>query len=274
LKLKLFLCWLVAAGCLFAQQAMNDQRILELAGLGVANAEIQRLINAAPTVDFYLTPSATDQLMKAGVSAETIKLMAARQNGGVAEVKRSFAQTTSETRETPNVQQPAVAPERLQVLDIGVYYRTAPGPWTQLLPEVVNWKTGGVLKTAVTAGIVRGDLNGRINGGASKTRLASNVEILVKCPEGTEITEYQLLKLRRHSNSREFRTVTGGILHVSGGSNRDLLPFDPKNMAHRSYTISLSALGDGQFGILPPGSYQSHSASAQLGKMYTFSISE
>jgi hypothetical protein len=126
----------------------------------------------------------------------------------------------------------------------------------------------------VTAGVVRGDLNGRINGGASKTHLASTVEILVKCPEGTEITEYQLLKFRRHSNSREFRTVTGGILHVSGGSNRDVLPFEPKSIAQRSYTIPLSAFGAGQFGLLPPGSYESHSASAQLGKMYTFSISE
>jgi hypothetical protein len=140
LKLKLLFCGFVAAFSLFAQQPMTNQRVLELAGLGVADAEIQRLVNAAPSVDFYLAPGATDQLLKAGVSADTIKLMAARQNGRVADVEHAFARTTSEIQETPKGQQPTPAPDRSSVLDIGVYYRTAPGPWTQLMPEVVNWR--------------------------------------------------------------------------------------------------------------------------------------
>ena len=36
-------------------------------------------------------------------------------------------------------------------------------------------------------------------------------------PEGTAITEYQLLRLRDAKDGREFRTVTGGVMHVSGG---------------------------------------------------------
>jgi hypothetical protein len=54
---------------------------MELVKSGVTQSEIQRLIVSAPSVDFLLTPAATDQLMKAGVSDDTIKIMAARESG-------------------------------------------------------------------------------------------------------------------------------------------------------------------------------------------------
>jgi hypothetical protein len=38
--------------------------------------------------------------------------------------------------------------------------------------------------------------------------------------------------------------------------------------------IQPSGLGPGEYGFLPPGSAMSSSASAQLGKMYTFHLLE
>jgi|SRR6266850_900734 len=170
---------------------------------------------------------------------------------------------------TPVFSQEKLGPS--PVGEIGVYFQRD-GKWIDLPPEVINWKSGGILKEIGTAFIVKGDLNGRIRGGSSRTHLNQPTELLVYATEGTAITEYQLLKLRTHSNSREFRTVTGGVLHVSGGSERDLLEFEGKHIAQRSWTISLENLKPGEYGLMPPGVSESRSASAQLGKIYTFSI--
>jgi hypothetical protein len=98
--------------------------------------------------------------------------------------------------------------------------------------------------------------------------------LLVYAPEGRQITEYQLIKLRTHSNAREFRVVTGGIFNVHGDSDRDDLPFDSQHIAIGTWTISLSELKAGEYGLLPPGLAEAQSASAQFGKMYTFTVVE
>ena len=144
--------------------------------------------------------------------------------------------------------------------EVGVYYKKG-DLWADLAPEVANFKTGGVLKTIGTAGIVKGDVNGHINGPHSNTQLKTPVKILIYTPEGTAITEYQLLRLREQKGSREFRTVTGGVLHVSGGATRDLIPFESKKIAARTYQIVLPSLGAGNFGILPPAGGDSTSVS-------------
>jgi hypothetical protein len=170
------------------------------------------------------------------------------------------------------------AQERLgppPVDEVGVYFQKN-GTWIDVPPEVINWKTGGVLRTIGTIGIVKENINGRIVGKGSKTRnLNQPVELLVYSHEGTAITEYQLLRLHTHSNSREFRTVTGGVFHVSGGSEGDTLEFESKHIAQRTWTITFE---ESQVRRVRPhatgGLRESRSPSAQLGKIYTFSIAE
>jgi hypothetical protein len=210
-----------------------------------------------------------------GVSEDIIKVMAARENG-------TDPQFTPTARALPTQFQPrgtaiplqsAQPPSGPALMEVGAYYEQN-GGWVEMMPEVVNWKSGGVIKTISTVGIVKGDLNGRLRNGKSKTQLASPIKLLVYCPEGTQITEYQLIRLRTHSNAREFRTVTGGIFHVSGDSNRDDLPFNSDHIAVRTYTVPLAGLKAGEYGLLPPGAIEARSASAQLGKMYTFTVVE
>ncbi|HWE51114.1 MAG TPA: hypothetical protein VG273_15080 [Bryobacteraceae bacterium] len=155
--------------------------------------------------------------------------------------------------------------------DAGVYAKSPTGQWDEIEPEIVNWKTGGVAKSAFSYGIVKGDINGHVKGGKSKTKLGSN-EILVVALEGVSITEYQLLRMREHSESREFRAATGGVLHQSGGSDRDVLDFDHKKVANRTFLVTLPAAAkDGEYGLLPPGAVVSKSATS-LGKVYSFRI--
>ena len=168
---------------------------------------------------------------------------------------------------------PVVAAKANPTLDIGVYIKKE-GKWTEVLPEVVNWKTGGVLKSIASAGIVKGDMNGNVQGPNSRNSAKTPLEFMVITAEGVAITEYQLIRMRPNKNYREFRTVTGGIMHVEGGATRDLVPFEQKKTASRTFEIILPAtMGAGEYGFLPPGAVTSAS-SASLGKMYTFRVIE
>ena len=158
--------------------------------------------------------------------------------------------------------------------EVGVYYKDKAGAWTALMPEIVNFKTGGVMKKFVSSGIIKGDVNGHVNGKHAKAELTFPVELAIYVPEGTAITEYQLLRLRESGDAREFRSVTGGVVHASGGATRDSVDFNSTKLAPRVYQITLeSALGKGEFGLLPPGSTGS-SNMASSGKIYSVSILE
>jgi len=152
--------------------------------------------------------------------------------------------------------------------EVGVYAKKQ-GQWVEVPPELVYWKSGGVLKTIATAGIRHGDVNGHVQGASSHTSFASPLELLIIAPEGVALTEYQLLRLRGNKDNREFRTVTGGILHAQSGSERDLVPFDGKKIASRMYEVTFpSAAGSGEYGVLPPGS------NSGSGKIYSFRMAE
>jgi hypothetical protein len=163
---------------------------------------------------------------------------------------------------------PAAGP----VSEIGVY-RKVSGEWKQLEPEVVNVKSGGVGKSFLTGGLVKPDINAHLDGAHSNNEARTPVEFLIYVAEGVGITEYQLIRLHEQKNSREFRTVTGGVMHVSSGATRDLVQFEGKKIANRTYVIDLGSIGAGEFGFLPPGAVLS-SSGGSVGKMYTFHVIE
>jgi len=187
-------------------------------------------------------------------------------------VNKGSAASSARTPNTANTVAPDADADVPQGADIGAYYKKA-GRWEEILPEVVNWKTGGVMKSFASAGIVKGDVNGRITGTNSRNSVTSPLEVVIYAPEGVAITEYQLLHLRQEKDSREFRTVTGGVMHVSGGATRDIVPFEGKKVAPRMYRILLPNLGAGEYGFLPPGAVGSAN-SASIGKMYTIHVIE
>jgi hypothetical protein len=230
-------------------QGLDNDAIVKMVNAGLGTDVIVTMVQTQPG-NYKMGVNETIALKTAGVPDKVIAAMAAK---ATAPVQRPV--------DTDNAH------------EVGVYYQKD-GEWKDLLPEVVNWKTGGVMKNIASVGLVKGDINGNIQGTASRTKLASPVDILIYAPEGVAVTEYQLIKLRENKGYREFRTVTGGVMHVSGGSTRDLIPFEGKKIANRTFGISLTNLKPGEYGILPPGLNSSSSAGAQLGKMYTFSIVE
>ena len=248
------------------------QDIIKLSKAGISDDTIIEQIRAKHQ-SFDLSTDQLLQLKEARVSERVIQVMINPQSNG---------NSTNAAGVTKPVVQPTVAsanaattaktePNPLPT-DIGVYAKLKDA-WIEVMPEVVNWKTGGVVKSVATVGVVKGDVNGHVNGPASPNHLTTPVQFLIVLPDGVAITEYQLLRLHPHSNSREFRTVTGGVFHVSGGATRDLLPFDSKKIAPRTYQVSFGSSA-GQYGFLPPGAVMSSNAAASSGKIYSFAIVE
>lgn len=161
----------------------------------------------------------------------------------------------------------------LPVTEVGVYYKKG-DQWAELFPEIVNWKTGGVLKGVASAGIVKGDVNGQIPGLHSRNSVETSLEFLIHTPEGVSITEYQLLRLRTQKEAREFRTVRGRSPSVPGSATGDLIPFEATRVANRSFLVVLPSLAAGEYGFLLSRAVMSSHSSSSLGKVYTFRIPE
>jgi hypothetical protein len=163
--------------------------------------------------------------------------------------------------------------------EVGVY-EVLKGKLVTIEPEIVNWRTGGVVKNAVTLGLDKGHVNGTVAGPHSKLNvtsvpfgMAGPVEFYIRCLEGNSASEYQLLRFWEKSDRREFRSVTGGVLHASGGAEDNVIAFKFEKIAPRTYKIELPSISMGEYGFLAPGA----AASADLasrGKIYTFRIIE
>jgi len=252
------LVFLAFCPLLVAQQSLNNDSVVALVKAGLSEDLIVSTINASQGT-YDTSAAGLIALKTAGASDKVVSAIVMKASGA-----------------TPVAPSAAASGSKLPagIDDVGVYYKDKSGAWTSLMPEIVNFKTGGVLKGIATAGMVKGDINGHIQGGHAKTALTLPVVFAIYVPEGTAITEYQLLRFHVSGNSREFRSVTGGVMHVSGGATRDAIEFQPDKIAQRVYQITVApGTGKGEYGILPPGSYGS-SNMGSAGKIYSVSVAE
>ena len=233
-----------------AQEPLSNESIQKMAKAGLGDDVIVSMIQNQPG-HYDLNPDTLVSLKNAGLSDKVLAAMAAKNAAPAAEK----------------------ATDQYDDLEIGVYHKVK-DVWTIIATEPVNWKTGGVLKTFASQGIVKGDINGRLQGAASATKMNTPLEFLIKAPDGVEATDFQLVRLHVKSDAREFRTVTGGVFHSSGGSTRDAIPFEQKRIAKRTYKITLpDTAPPGEYAFLAPGLTGS-SASGSTGKAYTFHLVE
>ena len=158
--------------------------------------------------------------------------------------------------------------------EIGVYYKDKDESWIPLKTELVQYKSGGWLKSAATHDIVKQDLNGHVNGPKSPLALDTGVQILIYTPPGTQPEEYEFVRFREHASGREFRVKTGGVFHSETGSNRDEIEFHSQKIGKQLYAFTVPKdIEKGEYGVLPPGSSNTPGL-ATAGKIFTFSIRE
>ncbi len=254
----LAIVFLLVCAILSAQQAQTNDSIIKMVKAGLSDDLIVTTINGTPG-NFDTSADGLIALKGAGVSDKIVGAMVAKSNAPAA---------------PPVVAAPMASGLPAGIDEVGVYYKDKTGAWTELMPEIVNFKTGGALKSFATNGIIKQDMNGHVAGPKGKTTVTFPVVFAVYVPEGTAITEYQLLRLRPNGDSREFRSVTGGVVHTSGGATRDSVDFKGEKIAPRVYQITMdSTLGKGEYGLLPPGAVGS-SNMASSGKIYAVSVLE
>jgi len=247
---------------LVAQDALTNDSVVKMLKAGLSEDLVVAAINSKPG-NYDTSVDGMIALKSAGASDKVISAIVLKGTGAAPAPAMAAPAAATGSGLPPGID------------EVGVYYQDKTGAWTALMPEVVNFKTGGVLKSLATNGLIKGDINGHLQGPTAKTVLTLPVTFAVYVPEGTAITEYQLLRLRPSGGqSREFRSITGGIVHASGGAARDAVAFDSTKLAPRVYTITLKQdAGKGEYGILPPGATSS-SNMASGGKMYTISVPE
>jgi hypothetical protein len=258
-RLPMLICLLLVALLnAFAQpgKPITNKDVLEMIKAGLPESTIVLAIQKGP-VQLDTSPMALVELKNGGATPKILDVVV---NPGAGNATVSPVATNG----NPG-------------LEIGIYLKKS-GDWMPIPPEIVNWKTGGTLKSIASAGVVKKDLNGNIDGPSSKTSVKTPVELLIVTAEGIAPEEYQLIRLRLNKDFREFRSVTGGILNQRSGAMRDLIPFEAKKSSPRQYILVIPpSLGAGEYGLLPPGaggSSTTGAVSAQYGKMYTFHIVE
>src|SRR5919109_272077 len=240
-----------AVGQELSKRKLTNKDVIDMVSLGLGEDVILEKIHSAPETDFATDLESLKALKEAHVSDPVIRAMIN---------PKAAAAPAASNAAAPNPDVPE---------DIGVYLRDR-GKLVEVTPEVVGWKTGGMLKSMATYGLTKGHVNGTVQGPKSALQVGNDAEFVVKCPEGTALTEYQLLRLDMKGDRREFRAMTGGIIHASGGAEKNAEKFDYEKVASRVFKIKLPPLKKGEYGILPPGSTSGNVASA--GKLYTFGI--
>ena len=230
---------------------MSNDTVLRMHNAGLADDLILQTIAAQPG-RYDTTPDALITLKEAGISDPVLTAMSNKQRHQISG--------------TP------IAPIELSpVNEIGVYYKATNGSWQRMESEIVHIKSSGFIKSTVTRGIIKEDRNGVVSGTEAKLLLPRPCDFLIYTADGTDGTEYDLLQFRLNGKDREFRTLTGGIIHSTGGAQRDEVPFAPVRIAPHTFTFSIPRdTPGGEYGILPPGTGNVTNG----GKIYTFAISE
>jgi hypothetical protein len=253
-KCYLAIAFLAFCPFLVAQQALNNDSVVKLVKAGLSEDLIVTMINSSPGT--YDTSANGLIALKSGGASDKVLLAIANKASGAA----------------PRATSAAASGLPPGIDDVGVYYKDKTGAWVSMLPEIVNFESSGKLKNIFSAGIVKGDLNGRIDGSRAKLNATLPIAFAVYLSENVEITQYQLLRLHPDANTREFLSASGGVLHTSAGATRDAIEFQPDKLAPRLYQITLpSSAWSGEYGLLAPGT-TAGSNKENAGKIYTVSV--
>lgn len=264
---RAFLALIFLAICtlMAAQEALNNDAVIKLVKAGLSDDLIVDTINASPG-KYDTSADGLIALRSAGADSKVISAVLMKSAGGAPAPAAAVPAAATAAPKAPSLP-PGIT-------EVGVYWKDRSGAWKQVLPEIVDFRSGGIIKNIATADVVKKDINGRIEGAHSRINASFPVELAVYVPEGTEITDYQLLRLHVKGEARVFRSVTGRVrvLHSSDSAPPDSIEFQIGKLAPRVYEITLQAgLGRGEYGLLPPGDYGSENAGSS-GRIYAVSV--
>jgi hypothetical protein len=283
---KVLLVILLFSPILPAQQTLDNDAVIKLARAGLSDDLLITTIKASPGY-YDVSPNGLIALKTAKLSDKVVEAILLKANGespnsapaAPSGLGMGTAPSPGATSTGAGAPFGAAAASQARALpaginDVGVYYKDASGAWVSMLPEIVIFESTGKLKNIASAGIMKGDLNGKIEGSRSKVNASLPLAFAVYLPETVDITGYVLLRLHPGGDARTFLSASGGLLHTQAGAQRDEVEFQPEKLAPRLYQITLPAIeGMGEYGLLAPGS-QTTANKETSGKIYTVSVVE
>jgi len=269
-KYILAVLFLAICPLLIAQQALNNDSVIKLVKAGLSDDLIVTTINGSAG-SYDISADGLIALKTAGASDKVVAAIVAKVSAASQPTPPPIPPLTPMPAQTPA----ATSNIPAGVDSVGIYYESNDGSWQEVITEAVTRKTGGFLKSMATDGLIKGDINGNLKGPSSRLKLTLPAKFIFYVPEGRSPGEYELVRFHAHEKDREFRSVTGGIIHQSSGAAKDSVNFDSKKIAPRIYEITLGQdVGRGEYGFLAPTDTGNMGSVASSGKMYTFSIME
>ena len=230
---------------------MSNDTVLRMHQASLADDLILQTIATQPG-KYDTSPEALIALKKAGLSDPVLAAMSNK-------ARRQITGT------------PPAEIQISPVNEIGVYLKDKNGQWQPMESEAVHVKSGGFVKSTLTHNIIKEDRNGVVSGREASLLLPRPIEFLIYTPDGVTASEYELVRFRLNSKDREFRVLTGGVIHSTGGAQRDDVPIKLTKVGPRAWSFRLASDTPGaEYGILPPGTGNVTNG----GKIYTFAISE
>lgn len=244
----LFMALLTGVAVAHGQVALENRDVIKMAKSGLTEEVILSVVQAQPGT-YDTSPDALIALKNSGVTDHVIAAM--------------------------TIKGPAVVLNDYDGLETGVYYKNREKTeWTRVPSERVYAKSGGAFKSLATHGIIKQDMNGRLDGQKSELGLSAPYQFLIVTPEGLDATDFTLVELNQKKDDREFRTRTGGVFHSSEDVGKAAVPFEQKRLARHTFAITLpKGVGKGEYAFLAAG-LSGSSATGSRGKAYTFHVTE
>ena len=249
-----FSLFLLIAAAAIGQETLTNEGVINLVKSGMSEDLIMNVISKQ-AASFALGAGDLVGLKNAGVSERIITAMVNKSGGASAPTPTGPSAPASPFGGKTNVNEP------------GIFYKKS-NEYLELLAEDVNWKTSGALKSIASAGIIKKDLKGNINGPSSRNFLQNPVEIVIAPPAGLSINDYILLPMKPGKGVREFEV---GPVNQQSGVAKGAVPFGVEKVGPNAFRIVFqTAPGPGEYGILTTKSAGGYSATTS--RMYTFRL--
>jgi hypothetical protein len=182
---------------------------------------------------------------------------------------------------------PMTSDPNLPPPEVGVYWKNQAHFMRVEGQALTNMKVGGKAGSLFTDGLRNQHWDAYLEGPVSKTLVQERFPgFYIYVTEGTDSSDYVLLKLNKKGDRREFQIGSfGGITGGKAGVKRDKeVPFKAEHVGMRTYKISLEGelkpgeyaffMGTGQSATMSGARGGNRSGGAAAGRIYDFSIPE
>jgi len=255
----------------------TNQDVISMVQLGLSDdvviAKIRAMSATGPdSVSFDTSTEGLRALKAAKVPDSVIKVM----------INPAPSPMTIVTASTPMTIDPNLPPP-----EIGVYWKNGVNFVLIQGQALTNAKVGGKADSFFTDGLRNQHWDAYIEGPTSKNVVRERrPAFYIYVPDGTDSSDYVLLKLNKKDDRREFQVGSfGGITGGKSGVKRDKeVPFNSEHVGLRTYRISLDAelkpgeyaffLGTGQSASMSGARGGNRSGGVASGRIYDFNIPE